>query len=254
MDKNNAVDEFLGDLKNNDGDGVFEASKENPFENENIAQEEVVQEEVKEKPIPFHKDPKVLKFIEKEVEKRANAFKPQTEEQKFVGDDIDDVLTRIIGNDTPEKVSAIKDFRKVLLEREERGAERALSQLDQRRQAEIQEENDARAELEEGFETIESTFNVDLSSKTPQARKTRNDFIEFIQRIAPKDENGEVSDYPDFEETFKLFQERKKPELNTRNRELASRGMARSGETSTTPKDRDFSWKGVEKAISGMFN
>lgn len=260
MDKNSAVDEFLGDLQNNDGDGVFEVSKEDPFGEDNIQQEETGEEEIKEeKPLPFHKDPKVIKFIEKEVAKRTQNVQQsnvqQSQEQPIVssGDDIDDVLTRIIGNDTPEKISAIKDFKKVLLEREEKGAERALSRFEQQRQAELQAELDARAELEEGFENIESTFNVDLSSKTPQARKTRNEFIDFIQRIAPKDENGEVSEYPDFEETFKLYQATKKPDLNTRNREVASRGMTRSGDASNTQGPRDYSWKGVEKAIGGMF-
>lgn len=257
-DKNNAVDEFLGDLKNNDGDGVFEPSKDNPFEGQDIINEDFKEEEVKDdKPLPLHKDPKVQRFIEKEVSKRIAEFKPEKEEGKFVrevvGDDIDDVLVRIIGNDTPEKVSAIKDFKKVLLEREEKGAERALRELDARRQAEAEAERKAEEELQQGFETIEDNFNVDLTSKAPQARKLRGEFIDFVKKIAPKDEYGEVVDYPDFEETFKLFQERAKPQPNTRARELASRSMTRTSDASTIPASEGKSWKDVDKVFSRMF-
>lgn len=252
---NSAVDEFLGDLKNNDGDEVFEAASENPFDEVIESKEEII-EKPEDKPVPFNKDPKVLKFIEKEVAKKLADFTPQREtKQEFVenaGDEIDEVLTRIIGNDTPEKVSAIKDFKKILIAREEAGAEKALRELDNRQQAEIQAEQEAEQELEAGFESIEDTFNVDITSNTPQARKTRKEFIEFIEKIAPKDENGEIRDYPDFEETFKLFQEKNKPQPNYRARDIASRGMTRTSDASNMPVERDYSWNGVERFFSKL--
>lgn len=250
---NSAVDEFLGDLKNNDGDGVFEPSKENPFDDQVI---ETKEEEVKEeKVLPFNQDPKIQRYIRKEVEKITKDLTPrQTEQfQKEVSqskdeDDLVGAFTNIIGNDTPEKVHALKMLDRTIKGLEDK-ATSATRQLEAERQADIEAEQ----ELEQGFENIEDTFNVDISSSTPQARKTRKDFIEFVEKIAPKDEYGEIKEYPDFEATFELFQKMNKPQPNLRAREIASRGMARTSDASNIPQERGNSWKDVEKALSGMF-
>ena len=256
-DKNQAVDEFLGDLKNNDGDAVFEPEKDKLFQNENIPADVIKEEEVvrEDKPLPFHKDPKVQKYIQKEIDKALGDI-PKNTEKEFIKesatDEIDDVLIRLIGNDTPEKVRAVQDFKKVLLEREEKGAERALRELENRRQAELREEQEAERELAQGFEAIEDTFNVDLTSNTPQSKKMRSEFIDFVEEIAPKDKFGEVKEYPDFEAAFKLFQNTRKPPSSSINRALASRGMTRTTDTSNTPILTDQSWKGVEKALGSI--
>jgi hypothetical protein len=256
MDENkteSAVDEFLGDLKNNDGDGVFEVSKENPFDDQVI---ETKEEEVKEeKALPFNQDPKIQRYIRKEVEKLTKDLTPrQTEQfQKEVSqskdeDDLVGAFTNIIGNDTPEKVHALKMLDRTIKGLEDK-AMSATRQLEAERQADIEAEQ----ELEQGFENIEDTFNVDISSATPQARETRKKFIEFVEKIAPKDEYGEIKEYPDFEQTFDLFQKLNKPQPNLRARELASRGMTRTSEASNATQVQGNSWKDVEKAISGMF-
>ncbi len=260
QDKNSAVDEFLGDLKNSDGDGVFEGDKkEELFAGDNIeGEQEKGQEDAGEdKPVAFHKlrnDPKFLRFLDKEISKRTPRT-PEKEErnesQNSSTDKINDVLIRIIGNDTPEKVSAIRDLREVLLEREELGAQKAIREIDSRQDAENQAVREAQEELETGFDDIESTFNVDLTSNSAQAKKTRTEFINFMERIAPKDGDGEIASFPDFEETFRLFQETKKTQPNVRAREVASRGMTRTADASNTPTPRDYSWKGVERFLSG---
>ena len=56
-----------------------------------------------------------------------------------------------------------------------------------------------------GLARIEDNYDVDLTSTAPQAKKLRTEFIEFVERIAPKDEYGNVKEYPDFESSFELF-------------------------------------------------
>lgn len=250
--ENNVVNEFLG----------LEEPKENPFEQETtdpFASQEAEEKEegeatkVDEKPLPFHKDPKVQKFIDKEVSKRLENFKPETVIQGQPEDEITELLTRVIGNDTPEKMSAIKDFKKVLLDREEKGAEKALKQFRDMQEEEKKAAKEALAEVENGLESIEETFNVDLSSDTPLAKKTRTEYLNFVQRIAPKNEEGGVASYPDFQETFKLFQETKKSPPQTRAKALASRGMSRSTEAST-PAVKGNSWSEVEKFFNKLGN
>jgi hypothetical protein len=256
-DKNSEVDDFLGDIKNDSADdSVFDASKDSVFQDESGPTGPTgtrEDNEVKHK-VPFHKDPKVLKFIEKEVEKRTKDLKPQQVVVENKSDEIDEVLTRIIGNDTPEKVRAVQDFKKVLLEREEKGAERALEEFQLRVNAEREAEKEAREVLNDGFSSIEETFNVDLTSSVPQARKLRGEFIEFIRQVAPKNDDGDITEYPDFEQTFKVFQElrKKTPVSNQRNKDLASRSMERSGDTTKEPVVEDKSWNAVDRIFSKL--
>lgn len=215
--------------------------------------EKPVDEEKPEKAIPFHKDPKIQKFIEKEIRKGLESIKPESPaSKKEEKDDSADIIDRIIGNDTPEKVAAGKEFRKYLSSLEERGAERALNQLSQQAEQERQAEAEAEEELSSGFESVEDAFGIDLTSNIPATRKLRGEFIDFITRIAPKDKDGEVTEFPDFEETYKLFKDMRKPEPNTRAKELSSRSMGRSSDASTIPKNTGNTWKDVDKIFSNM--
>ena len=245
----NEVDEFLGDIKE---------VKEDPFKSETedpLAQPEKVEKEEEEK-LPFHKDPKVQRFIEKEIERRMP--QPQVIERevevKSEEDPLLDVLTRVIGNDTPEKISAIKDFQRALDSRDERTRQAALQELDARENEEREAEVEATNELVQGFEDIEDTFGVDITSNRPQAQKTRSEFVDFIKRVAPKDSEGQVTEFPDLEETFALFQDLKKESNPTSNRakELASRSVSRSGDASVVPQTTDKSWNAVERWFSKL--
>jgi hypothetical protein len=253
----NEVDEFLKSISGESKDDPFTAEPTDPFKKEEVT---VVGEDKdkKDEKVPFHEDPKIQKFIKREVEKRIGEIKP-TETQTFVketkSDEVDEVtgfLTRIIGNDTPEKVAAIKDGVKVFSGLEEKGAQKALAQLqaqaDEERQAEVQ----AQKELANGFESIEDEFDVDLTSNTPQAKKERGEFIDFIKRVSPKDEDGQVTQFPDLQETYKVFKDRQKPETNNRAKELSSRSMARSGDASNVTPTGDRSWKAVDKLFSKL--
>lgn len=248
MDKNE-VDSFLDGLDESPKDPLAPVV-EDPLNLEE-KKEETKQEE--EKVLPFHKDPKIQRFIEKAVEKRLAGQKPAEPIAPAKTDDEGlDIITRIIGNDTPEKVQAGKEFKKYLDTLEDKGAKRALAELQQQADAEQQEDVQAEEELSQGFETIEEEFGVDLTSNSPQARKTRSDFIDFVTRIAPKDREGQVVQFPDFEETYRLFKDTRKVDSNSKAKELASRSMNRSGDASAVAQKGGNTWKDVEKAFSKL--
>ena len=247
---NNEVDKFLDGL-NEVPENPFEPNKEEPFTQPK--KEEEKKDDVEEK-LPFHKDPKVQRFIEKEINKRLADVKPieNHEDKKPIEEDsLTDVLTRIIGNDTPEKLSAIKDFKKAIGSMKEEAKQEALKELDVRDAEVKQAEIEAQNELNQGFENIEETFNVDITSNNAQARQTRSEFVDFIRRIAPKDENGQVSEFPDLEETFKLFQESKKQPVNNRAKDLASRSMNRSSEAPAGPTE-GRTWRDIDRIFSRL--
>lgn len=253
----NEVDNFLDGLKGEQNGDPFAPQSEDPFENKSETKEIEGEKEEDEKPLPFHKDPKVQKFIEKEISKRLSEIKP-TEETRFkedIGDkedEITDVLTRIIGNDTPEKLSAIKDFKKVIMDREDRGAEKAIQAIQAERQEEQEVYKDAENEVEQGFENIADTFGVDLDA--PQSSRMRNNFIDFLAKISPKDGEGNIVEYADFETSFETFQEINKKTMpsNSRNKELASRSVSRGSDASNAPVSGDRSWKAVEKLFGRL--
>lgn len=247
-DKKSAVDEFLGGL-NKAPENPFESK--DPFATAEGTDDTGTEDVIDEKPIAFHKDPKILKFIEKEVDKRTRDLKP-TEAPIDSEDEFTEVLTRVIGNDTPEKIQAVKDMRRVFGSLEERGAQKALAQIQAQAQQQADEDQEAINELESGFEDIEESFGVDLTSNSPAARKLDTEFRTYVRKIAPKNAQGEVVAFPDLSAAFETFQELQKRPSNNRAKELASRGMSRSNDASSVPVNTDKSWKGVEKLFNKL--
>lgn len=250
----NEVDEFLDGLDNQPKDDPFKSESEDPFAS--TEEEKEPKEEVEER-LPFHKDPKVQKFIDKQIAKGLAEHKPSEvrqfiEETKNDEDDLIAAFTNVIGNDTPEKVHALKTLGKRLKDVEETASQRTLQQIQAKQNEEKQAEIEAENTLNDAFENIEEEFGVDLTSNTPIAKKTKSEFIDLIKRLSPKDSNGEVIDFPDFREVFTLYKDMRKPESNNRAKELSSRSMQRSTETSNTTQVKDNSWKAVDKAFSNL--
>lgn len=249
-----AVEEFLGDIGKPKDDPFTSVD---PFAPKNEEKKTDVEDIVEdEKPIPFHKDPKITRFIEKEISKRLSDIKP-THETRPSSDEQDDmtaVLERVIGNDTAEKVQAVKDFRRMLGTLEEKGAQRAMDQIRQQSEAQVEEERRTQAQLDESFDAIEDTYGVDLSSNTPQARKTRSEFVDYIRKIAPKNDDGEVSAFPDLNAAFEEYQERSKrvAPTNAQAKALASRGVAKSSDTTVAPKASGKSWRDIDKLFGNL--
>lgn len=208
---------------------------------------------VEEKAVPFHKDPKVQRYVERQIEKALkDRLSVEREFKEAVSSDVKDVIgafATIIGNDTPEKVKALEALEKTLNGADERASTKAIERFQKQMQDEQQKATEAdikaQNELDDYFEEIEETYNVDLSSNSAAAKKTRADFIEYVRKIAPKNEQGEVAQFPDLVNAFETFQERQQRAPATRAKELASRGMTRSADTNNAPITGK-SWKDVD--------
>lgn len=243
--ENNAIADFLNDVS--EPQDIFVEAKSD-------VQEEVENKE--DKSVPFHRDPKVQRYVEKQIEKALKNVAPleRTSITEVVPSDVKDVIgafTAIIGNDTPDKVKALEALEKTLNGADERASSKAIERFKQEQTAALTrksvEEKAAQDELDTYFDDIEETYDVDLSSNAASAKKLRSEFIEYVRKIAPKDEKGEVKAFPDLLSAFEIFQEQgKKTVQPTRAKELASRGMTRSGDTSGNAP-RGYSWKDVDK-------
>ena len=236
-----AVSKFLGETNEN----MFEQPKDEMFGEEK--QEEKIEDE---KPLPFHKDPKVLKFIEKEVAKRTERQEPR-ETLKAEEDEFKDVIesfTAIIGNDTPEKVRALNDLQKALNSSSQKAASLAEQKILEIKNREEEADRQAEEELENAFDEIEETYDVDLSKN----HKLRSEFVSFVEKIAPKNRDGEIVDYPDMNSAWETFSEIKKSTVQpSRAKELASRGLQRSAET-TVKQDKNINWNAVDEYMDTL--
>ncbi len=238
MDKDNsAVSKFLEGVEDN----KFETVIDNPFSEPEVP--EVVEEESK-KPIPYNRDEKLQKYISKEVEKRLKDFTPETT-AKVEDKEVDDYYVRLIGNDTPEKVAMIREAQARDERMLEQAEERAFNRLSRHEQEAIAEERGAQEELGNALESIEETFDVDLSNQ-----KLRSEFLTYVERIAPKDKDGEIIEFPDMNSAWETFNERRTPQ-NSRAKQLASQGLSRSSETTSTPQRRPTFDMDVEEMIAG---
>jgi len=240
MDKENEVDDFLGNVNND----FSQNDEKNPLEVEVTEEhsEETTQEEKVEEKLPFNKDPKVQRFIEKELSKRLAGIEEKinnVSNQNSNQEDEDDFYVRLIGNDTPEKIAFIKEAKAREERREQLSIERAYQRLTEENQREEAEIKQVEETLYNSIDQIEEDYGVDLTSNDPVVKKTRVDFLKYVEKVAPKDENGEILYLPDMNATFETFQElRKKASSTGRAKDLASRGTSRSGDVLNTPTQR----------------
>lgn len=237
-------------------DFLGEESTEKDIFKEEPTEETPVEEEKEEKPLPFHKDPKVQRYVEKQIEKALKDVKPSAERE--FKQDVQDIkypaLVKLIGNDTPEKVQALKELQDTFQSLKGEAKQEFLDELKQREDQAKQADNAAIEELESGFEKIEEEHGVDLNADT----KTRAAFVEYLRKISHKDANGEVDQFADIPSTWETFQERAKSPGASRAKQLAARGLTRSADTSTLPKGPISSagdpWRQVDRYIDSLGN
>lgn len=233
MDKNkSAIDSFLGKFGNEkEIEDPFEKDGEpDPFAAEPTEETEEVVEK-KEKPPKFNEDPKVQKYVSKEIAKAIDAYREGLpKEQKADVRDEDttsvvDAFSAIIGNDTPEKIAALKALEKALSNVDQRAAQKSIERLEQLQQQATLEDQQAQQELEDGFDAVEEHYDMTFT------KAKRAAFAAYCERIAPKDAQGNVRDYPDFINAYEDFAEReRRTQPADRSKQIASRSMARNTE------------------------
>lgn len=236
------VNKFLGEFGQNT-EGTEQVIVPEVVEGEITPEAEA---EVQEEKIPFHKikeDPKFQRFLDKEIDKRMKDFQPARQE-KIIQTATDDnkylsYAERILGTDTEENKVKSQVLAQIFSEIENKATETSYNRFSEESKQARLEEQKALSDLQDGIDKIEESFGVDLSSSTASAKKTRNDFLDFVGRISPKDEYGEIKEYPDLEEAFDIFKSTRKTETNTQAKQIVSRGMVASiAQASSIPTRR----------------
>lgn len=240
-EKRSAVADFLGEV----------SEPKDIFAEKAVAQEPA--EDKEEKSVPFHRDPKVQKYIEKQIEKALKDKAPAETQFKQKTKDLSlpDSFTKLIGNDTPEKREVLKDLDGYFKTLKGEARQEFLDEIKQQEKAQSEADTKAAEELDTYFEEIEGSYGVDLSSDNAQAKQLRSQFIDYVRKIAPKNADGEVTGFPDLVSAYDEFQSRQAKPTASRVKQLASRGLSRSGDTnSAAPAGK--SWRDVDRFFSTL--
>ncbi len=237
----NEQDQFLKDLESDvEEKDVLDV----PVPPEPAKEEEKTEDET---PDGF-KNRKHRRLEEKlQAEREANIYMASrlqalSETSKFLGENSSekylDGVDRIYGTDSPEATAATELLKNALKGVESRATERALEQIRQEQRAHSEIENREVARVRGMIEDIEDTYGVDMTSKNSEAEKIQEGFRKTIEKLSPKDANGNITEYADHHAAWEVFSERlKKKPVESRAKDLSSRSMVNSGTAESKLQD-----------------
>lgn len=250
------VDEFFEKLPNEDKEEA-DIFAENPKAEEKKADSAAEDADDPEKAPESVKDRRHRRLEarlqqEREANIELNAIiKTRSEMERFaqeVGDDINPDIAKMFDATDVGKENALR-LSKVILDSQKRAKEEAIREIEEKQANAVKEQREYESLIDNELESLEDDYNVDLTSDSPKARKTRREFLELVQELSPKDEEGNITGYADFGSTFKMYQKThtEKTETNTRREEIASRSMQRSNAGSETVKKITSGFDGWKK-------
>jgi hypothetical protein len=177
---------------------------------------------------------------EREARIRAEAIaETASEMSRFTADsqggDVDSRWLRIYG-DSPETREAWRLQQDILNDYKIQAKEEALMEIHQEQVEYKKKQDEYESFIDSQFENIEDEYGVDLTSNAPAAKKARREFIEMVQQASPKDEEGNLTGYADFDAVWDFYQTKlnKEKGSTTRQREISSRTMSRTNGSTTT--------------------
>lgn len=160
---------------------------------------------------------------------------------------IDERINSIFSQDEVGRkgAAALQSLIDDAVEQAETRAVERLQETQQERDVAVRQESQF---IDNELVDLEEVSGIDLTSNTPLGRKNRSDFLDLVEKFSPKDADGDVQEYADFEEVFDVFkQTRTRASNNTQNKSLASRGMARGSSPQQSVGD-----KATETALRNM--
>jgi len=137
-----------------------------------------------------------------------------------------DQVDRIYGTDTPEAAMATQLLKGALKDVETRARESALEQFRAEQAAAAQAQAQADAQVDSILEDIEA------ENGGPLDPATRTAFLTKLERLSPKDVNGNILQYADHYEVWDDLAATRQPVVKTKAKELAARSLNTNGASS----------------------
>lgn len=239
MDPQNEVEKFFDDLPSQDkplNESLEEKKPEEDSEKEEELEEapknrterrlrEKYQRE-RESNIALTERIKVLAEVDRTLDTPSNSEMPSE-------------WIALYGN-TPESEKAWKIQEKMMRDMTSKAEDRAVERFRNEQARAVEDKKRYESEISDRLESIEDEYAVDLTSNSPKAQKMRNEFLGVVESLSPKDENGNITGYADFNIAFDLYQKtREEKKDNSRRKEIASPSMQRSGQVNNQSENDD---------------
>ncbi len=158
-----------------------------------------------------------------------------TEVQKLRAEEPEEYLKqveRIYGTQTPEATEATELLKTALKNVKEQATEDALTKLREEQRQEREAVVNEEKSLDEMVERIEDETGKAMDDQTKQG------FFQLLEKLSPKDRDGNIIEYADADAVWDELQARKVPQPN-RSKDLASRSMVRTGASPSTSVGAD---------------
>lgn len=162
--------------------------------------------------------------------------------------EIDPLLLQLYGSEERGKEAAAV-HQKLLESYAEKARELALNEFNRNQQSQNAEVQKFESYIDEEFEALEDEYDVDLTTNAPAARKARTEILEILEKISPKDEDGNIKEYADMSGVYEMWKLKRQSERpsNERNKDLANRSMTKSGVEAEKAPERSTGWDGWRK-------
>lgn len=156
-------------------------------------------------------------------------------------------VDRIYGTDTPEAVAATELLKNTLRGLHDSAKQSALEEVRAERQKEVEAQRKADQEVSHMIEEIDEDYNVDLSSTGNE--RLRKGFFSLLQKMSPKDADGNITQYADHTAVWEAFQAQMNSKKSTENRakDLASRSTTQSGASAGAKTQDDAATKWLKE-------
>jgi hypothetical protein len=230
------LDEFKKPEESNDPFAFLEKPVEKPAE-------EIKGEETPEQGAPEPRNRREKRLMEKLQSERETAIAlaakldaiTQSQTTRSESAEWEKSIERIYGDSTPELREATELLKSSVRGAKEEAKREALAEFQQIRQQEQQAVSKAESRIDSMLEEIEDDYNVDLSSGAHQT-----EFLKLIEKMSPKDSNGNIVEYADHHAVWEIYQEkvnRNKP-VNPA-KDIVARGMTQSAGANDTNLSND---------------
>lgn len=160
-------------------------------------------------------------FLQGKLAAREEAKSTTTEESDYIKS-----IERIYGNETPEAQLATSLLKQAVLGARDDAKSQALAEMRAELQAQNAQVAEADSELEGFVEDIEDTYNVRLTESQEKS------YFQLLEKMSPKDREGNVIEYADPHAVWEIFSERAKARgsaTTNRSKQLSDRSMTQSG-------------------------
>lgn len=202
-------------------DKTDEEKPEEPKEEEHIENE-------RKKPLRSERREQERRYYEEKLaEEREARIRLETrldEMAKARKVEADPDIKKILLGEIKDADEAAQMFEGILSKAEQRAEERAYQRMIEAQSARDKGVNEILETIERSLEAIEDHYGVDLTDDI----KTRNEFLDFVESIAPEDEDSD--ELPNMRTAWQLFQSTRKAPVteSARKAQVSSRSMTRS--------------------------